>query len=122
MAWIITHDILSPKGGRYEEDNREGQGVDIAKLKATPQAERITARLLDDDLEHYYTISATPDAYIEDEHGSLCHAWEWAMADAGVTHCCIRIETAIELGMPREIAERIAFTKGQHKGWVSLFG
>lgn len=119
MAWKITHDLIND--GSYGIESRVGRGVDLEALKATPVGDRLTARLLDDDLEHYYTISATPDAYEGDGRGSLEHAWEWAMHDAGVTHCCIKLEDAVSLGMPEDIAQRIAFTSGQHKGWVTLF-
>ena len=124
MSWIITHDILSPKDGPYGEDNVEGRGRGIEELRAVPQAERLTFRLLDDDLEHYFTGSASPDAYDDDDRPEgLYGVYRWAMGSFGVTHCCVKLDDAVNrLGMRPDIAEKIAFKSGPHKGWVTLYG
>lgn len=122
MSWLITRDLLTPDAS--DEFHRVGVGFGIEALKAVPKAERITFHLLDDDREHYYTGEADVAAYDDDEtRGGLYTAYQWAMGDAGVTHCVVTLDTAVsKLGMTPEIAERIAFPSGPHKGWVTLFG
>ena len=114
--WKITHDMLADG----DADSRVGMGC---KLQTPSPELPLTFRLLDDDLEHYYTCKATDDAYLNDEeHGGLMRCWEWAMADSGCTHLCIKLDDAVRLGMGPAIAERIAFPSGPHKGWVTLYG
>jgi len=116
MAWKITHDILSPKGSYYEDDNREGLGS-----KAALEGETFSARLLDDDLEHYYTISFDRSAWMDELEG----VWNWAMNDSGAVHLCVSLETLERLGESEQsmalYRDKIAFTKGPHKGYCTLF-
>ena len=125
MAWKITHDLLTKSN---EEGCHVGFGVNLEQLKETPVPERITFRLLDDDLEHYYTGVANRDAYEDDDPedgGGLYDAYNWAMYDSGCTHLLLKLEDVLSFGKDERMAQinrDLAFKTGPHKGWVSIYG
>ena len=122
MAWKITHDLLNPLDGPYAEDNRVGLGQQTKALKL--DGEKLTFRLLDDDMEHYYTGTADLAAWEDDDReGGLYAAYCWAMNDSGCTHLLLKVDDLVRLDPDKEniYRERMEIKTGPHKGWASVF-
>lgn len=116
MGWKITHDLINTG-----PDERSYVGRFQGELKG----ETYTARLLDDDLVHYYTVTFDREAFENDEErGGLYCLYEWAMYDVGVTNLAIHLNTFRKMGCDeRTMAtyEQIAWKRGDHKGWCTIY-
>lgn len=125
MAWKITHDLLAKQ---LDTKSRVNCGRDLEKLKEVPQKDRITFRLLDDDLEHYYTGVADRGAYEDDDDpDGLYGCYQWAMNDSGCTHLLLKLEEVLSFIADPDsphirINKDLAFDTGPNKGWVSIYG
>jgi hypothetical protein len=121
MAWKITHDLLfdASEGG---SDSYVGRGMGLKHLRNTER--RLTFRLLDDDLEHYYTGVCDEAAWDDDDRpDGLYGVYQWAMNDSGCTHLLLKLDDLVRLAPHQaDTYRKLAFETGPNKGWVSIFG
>ena len=118
MYWRITEDKISDGTESFPSRVGTGNGDE-------PVGPTFTAKLYDDDGEHYYTVAFDRESYeaSDDLNASLYGALRYAEYDAGATD--LRVSLASLRKLHGEESSTFAIFRdkiARPDGWCSIFG